>query len=114
MNMQLVVPASMAYTNQNGMIKTEGNGSIFSPYNGTVETVAKTADGLVNITISHANNLKTVIEGASMSFVGEGEEVSKYIPVAYCKDTTCLIGFFNNSVMISNYTISNNRIVWVV
>ena len=90
---------------------TVNGGSIYSPCNGTVESVLEN-DGLYTVTIEHSNSFSTVISGLECVYSKVGDNVYQNVPVGY-SSKNAEVSMFSSDVILTGYIISGNQIVWL-
>jgi len=109
-----VINANGGLTLADGVISLDGEGSMYSPCDGTVQSVAKLEDDTYELTILHSENFKSVISGLTHVYVGEGDVVKSKIPVGYFYEDTASICFMNGDVLLTDFVIDNNSVIWAV
>ncbi len=102
-------------TLSNGVINYGGEGSVYSACDGVVSSIVKDEQGKYTIEITHSQNFKSVINGVEYSYVGEGDKVYSNLPVGYLFNDGATMCFTNGQgIVISDYQIINNAVVWAV
>ncbi|MCQ2387081.1 MAG: M23 family metallopeptidase [Clostridia bacterium] len=102
-------------TIKDGIITVSGNGSVYSPLDGKVESVLKDDDGKYSMTIAHSDNFKTVISGLLYAYSFEGDTVLKNVPVGFIDNldyNLCFLGEDGN--IIKTCSLEGNTVVWEV
>ncbi len=99
---------------ENGIITVNQTGSLYAPCDGIVTSVTTAEDGSYSVEIAHSENFKSVIDGLTYVYVGEGGEVYKNLPVGYASDNGYALCFYNGESAITNFTINENAVVWAV
>jgi hypothetical protein len=94
-----------------GVMSVE-SGSVYSPCEGTVESVAL-KDDKYTLTIRHSDSFTTVITGIEMCYLLEGETVYGNVPVGYSSEEM-QISMFNDDSVLTGYVLDGNDIVWLI
>ena len=90
-----------------------GKGALYPVCDGTVSSVTE-ENGKYTITISHSGVFKTVISGVDFVYTDKGEEVYRYVPVCYLNDGEANVYMYDDDVLLTNYVLEGNSIVWSV
>ena len=109
----LTVSSSENVSLDGGVMTISGEGSLYSPCDGTVTAVTQ-ENGKYNIEIMHSEKFKTVFSGLDFAYVINGESVYKTIPVGYSKGEEVSMCFYDGKEMITDYTLNENTVVWAV
>jgi len=96
---------------ENGVMTLSGEGSVYPPCDGKVTSVTET-NGKYDIVVEHSEKFKTVFSGVDFAYVSAGESVYKTIPVGYMKGENVSVCFYDGDSMITDYTVSENTVVW--
>ena len=108
------VPAG-ATLGENGVLTVEKTGSLYTVENGTVDSVSKGQDGKYTMLIRHSDNFFTALSGMDRAYFSEGDKVFKNVPVGYSEGKSASLCFLDgDSVVIANYTVVDNAVVWAV
>ncbi|MBE5743129.1 MAG: M23 family metallopeptidase [Clostridiales bacterium] len=97
-------------TLQDGVM-TVSAGSVYSPCDGTIESVSKDGDFYV-VTVSHSDSFTSVISGLESVYLSVGETVYSNVPVGYSSGITN-VSMFSNDAILTGYEINDNKIVWL-
>lgn len=104
------------YALTDGIATMQRSGSVYACLDGVVKSLSKNEEsGLYSMTITHCDNFSTKIEGLNEVYLTEGSKVYANIPVGYTRQsgsTTCFLG--TDGVIISNFEIVDNAVVWAV
>ena len=101
-------------TMENGVITCFGNGSVYSPADGTVSSVVKEEDGTFTVNIAHSAVFSSKLSGLSYAYLGTGDKVYGTIPVGYVNDGGFTACFNSGDAVITDYTIKDNAVLWAV
>lgn len=100
---------------KDGIMNITGESSVYSPCDGTVQSVTKEADGTFSIEILHSANFSTRLYGLEHVYVLDGTEVFFNIPVGYSSEGGASMCFYGEEgEVISDYQIVDNSVVWGV
>ncbi len=100
---------------QDGVMTLNSAGSIYSPCDGVITSVAVDGNGRYSIEIEHSTNFKSRLTGLDFIYAEQGDSVFSNIPVGYMKGegaTVCFTGA--DGSIISDYQIVDNSVVWAV
>ncbi len=106
-----VSPSKSDVSIENGVMTVLSGGALYSPADGTVESVVLT-DGKYTVTVNHSDKFKTVITGADYSYAQEGEKVFTAAPVCYSKEGGAQVAMYGENALISGYVLEGGSIVW--
>ena len=98
---------------EDGVMTFSGKGALYPVCDGTVSSVTE-ENGKYTITISHSGVFKTVISGVDFVYTDKGEEVYRYVPVCYLNDGEANVYMYDDDVLLTNYVLEGNSIVWSV
>ncbi|MBO4962754.1 MAG: hypothetical protein J6C97_03160 [Clostridia bacterium] len=101
------VPVSLT----DGVMTASGEGNVYAPVGGQVESVTKVEDGTYCITISHTEKFKTVLEGIDYPYFEKGNTVYTTCPIGY-SNKNLTVKMYNGEDLITNYTFNDGAIVW--
>lgn len=100
---------------ENGLLTTSAEGSVYSPVEGVVSSVTKGEDGYIDVIIKHSENFSSKISGLKFFYLESGQKVSTTIPLGYSNDagaSMCFIG--SDGEVIKDYSVTENSVVWTV
>ncbi len=98
---------------KDGIITFSGEGSVYAPCDGKVSKVIQTESGKFDVEIMHSQNFISVISDVEHVYVTQGDVVYSNIPVGYLKADGASICFMDNEgVLLGNYQIVDNLVVW--
>ncbi len=103
------------YAIENGIMTMSATGSIYSPCDGQITSIAVDGNGKYTVEIEHSKNFKSQITGLDYIYGEKGATVFSNIPVGYMNSegaTLCFTGA--DGAVISNYEIVDNSVVWAV
>lgn len=97
-----------------GVMTFSGEGAVYSPCDGKITAISKTEDGKYSIEITHSENFKSLLTGIDFAYAGLNDTVYHNIPVGYVTAgaTMCFKGI--DDVVISDYQIVDDTVVWAV
>lgn len=98
----------------NGVLTLSYVGSMYSPCDGTVTALSVGNDGKYTVEISHSDNFKTVISGLDYVYSEQSGNVFANIPVGYASDAVATMCFYDGETLITNFTVTDNTVVWAV
>ena len=102
-------------TLSDGVVTFSGEGSVYASCDGKVTALVKGEDGKYTIEITHSDNFKSVLKGLDFAYAELGDMVYGNIPVGYAMEDGVSMCFVNGEdVVISNYEIIDNMVVWAV
>ena len=108
------VQVNSAYTFSDGVMNLTGRGSIYSPCDGTISSVTRTADGKFDIEVNHSAKFKSVYKGIDYAYFAEGDDVYANIPIGYSLGDNVELCFYSGEEMITDYTVQSGTVVWEV
>lgn len=98
-----------------GVMTFSGTGSVYSPCDGMVTAISRDENGKYIFEISHSENFKSVISGLDYAYAGVNDKVYSNIPVGYVNSDGATMCFKSgDDLVISNYEIIDNSVVWAV
>ncbi len=100
---------------EEGVMTLSSTGSIYSPCDGVITSLAVDGNGRYTVEIEHSKNFKSKITGLDYIYAEQGDSVYSNIPVGYMKSegaTLCFTGA--DGSIISGYQIVDNSVVWAV
>ena len=97
-----------------GVMTFSGEGSVYAPCDGKITAISKTEDGKFCMEITHSENFKSYLTGIDFAYAGVNDTVYRNIPVGYVTAgaTMCFKGV--DDVLISDYQIVDDTVVWAV
>ena len=97
-----------------GVLSVSGKGSVYAPCDGTISAITKLENGKYDIEITHSENFKSVLTGIDFAYAGLNDKVYSNIPVGYVMAgaTMCFKGV--DDVVISDFQIIEDTVVWAV
>lgn len=98
---------------ENGVMTFSGKGALYPVCDGTVSSVTE-ENGKYTITISHSGIFKTVISGVDFVYADKGESVYRYVPFCYLNGGEAKVCMYDEDVLLTNYVLEGNSIVWSV
>lgn len=98
---------------EGGVMTFSGKGALYPVCDGTVSSITE-ENGKYTITISHSGVFKTVISGVDFVYADKDEAVYRYIPVCYLNDGEAKVYMYDDDVLLTNYVLEGNSIVWSV
>ena len=96
---------------ENGIMTVSG-GSVYSPCDGVVESI-EVVDGKYNVTVRHSNSFSTLIKGIELCYLSVGDDVYSSIALGF-SDDALEVSMFNGNLLITDYSLSDDEIVWLV
>lgn len=103
-----------ALSTDNGVLTMSCVGSMYAPCDGTVTALSVGNDGKYTVEISHSDNFKTVISGLDFVYSEQNGNVFANIPVGYVSDTVATMCFYDGETLITDFTLTDNTVVWAV
>ncbi len=104
-------PSKSGSVTVEGGVMTVSAGSVYSPCDGTVESVTKDGEFYV-VTVNHSNSFTSVISGLESVYLSVNDNVYSNVPVGYSSGITN-VSMFTDDVILTGYEITNNQIVWL-
>lgn len=97
-----------------GVMTFSGKGSVYAPCDGKISAITKLENGKYDIEITHSENFKSVLTGIDFAYAGLNDKVYSNIPVGYVMAgaTMCFKGI--DDVVISDFQIIEDTVVWAV
>lgn len=95
-----------------GVMEYSGKGSLYPVCDGEVLSVVE-EDGKYTVTLKHSDVFKSVITGVDFVYADKGDDVFKYIPVCFVNGGTAKVYMYNSDVLVTNYTVEGDSIVWI-
>lgn len=95
----------------NGVMTLTKSGAIYSPADGEVSSV-ELVNGKYTITILHSDSFQTVITGADYAYCVKGDKVFSSTPVCYSKEGGAQVKMYDSDLILTNYSIQDEKIVW--
>lgn len=98
-----------------GIMSFSAEDSIYAPCDGVVTDLTTGEDGRFTVEITHSENFKSVFSGLDYAYCEKGDSVFSNIPVGYTfgqQAKLCFIG--GEGSVITDYSISENSVVWAV
>ena len=94
-----------------GVITFNGEGTVYAPTGGEVESVSLLEDGSYQMVIAHSDTFKTVLEGINYPYYEKGNMVYSTCPIGY---TTSVLTakMYNNDTLLTNYSLQNGNVIW--
>ncbi len=103
------------YVLQDGVMTLNGKGSIYSPCDGVISSVALDGNGKYTVEIEHSKNFKSRLSGLDYIYGEQGSKVFSNIPVGYMNSQGATLCFTAaDGSVISGYQIVDNSVVWAV
>lgn len=100
---------------ENGVMTLPAAGSVYAPCEGEVAAVYTSEDGKYTVEIAHSENFSSVITGLDFVYSQVGDPVYGTIPVGYAGETDFTMCFKGeDGAVITDYTVSDNAVVWAV
>ena len=96
---------------ENGVM-TVSSGSVYSPCDGIIESV-ESVDGKYNVTVRHSESFTTVIKGLELCYLKVGDDVYSSIALGFSGEAL-EVSMFNNNALITDYSLTDDEIVWIV
>lgn len=107
--------AGEEYIVEGGVVTSVGEGSVYSPCNGTVSEIMVGEDGAYTVIISHSENFKTRIEGLNFVYNQVGDTVYSNVPVGYVDESQASLCFLGlDGAIITGYEVIDKAVVWAV
>lgn len=97
-----------------GVITLSGEGSAYSPCNGTVKTVSVDGGGKYILEIEHSSNFVSVLSGLDYAYATVGDKVLANVPVGYVKENAAMCFYSGDGAVITGYELVDGSVVWVV
>ncbi len=100
---------------EDGIMTLSSTGSVYSPCDGVITSLAVDGNGKYTIEIEHSKNFKSRLTGLDYIYGEQGSTVFSNIPVGYMNAegaTLCFMGV--DGAVISDYQIVDNSVVWQV
>ncbi len=97
-----------------GVITLSGEGSAYSPCNGTVKSVSVDGGGKYIIEIEHSSKFVSVLSGLDYAYASVGDKVLANIPVGYVKEKAAMCFYSGDGAVITGYELVNGSVVWAV
>ncbi len=94
-----------------GVMTFSGKGTMYPVCDGVVTSVIE-EDGKYTLTVKHSDVFKTVIKGVDFVYAEKGDEVFKYIPIAYVNGNSATVAMYSSDSLLTNYIIEGGSIVW--
>lgn len=95
-----------------GIMEYSGKGSLYPVCDGEVLSVVE-EEGKYTVTLKHSDVFKSVITGVDFVYADKGDDVFKYIPVCFVNGGTAKVYMYNSDVLVTNYTVEGDSIVWI-
>lgn len=100
---------------ENGVTTLAGEGSLYSPCDGTITSVEKGEDDKFILEITHSQNFKTVFSGVDYAYVSLNDKVYSNIPVGYIfGENACMCFYGKDGGLITDYSIEGSSVIWAV
>lgn len=97
-----------------GVMTFSNDGTIYPSCDGVVSAIENTENGYT-VEITHNSNFKTVMTGLTHAYFGLNDMVKSNIPVGYAESDFASVCFYNgDGLVITNYTVGENGVEWVV
>ena len=104
-----------AVSGENGIVTIVHEGSIYTPVAGTISAVNVDEDGKYSVTIKHTEKFSSAISGLDFVYLGVGESATLNLPIGYAKGNNIKACFYDqNGEVITDYTVTDNSVVWEV
>ena len=97
-----------------GIMTISNAGSIYSACNGRVSSLTRSEDGKFTMEIEHNKNFTSVLSGLDYAYSQVGEMVYTNIPVGYVSETVEMCFKGQDGLLIDDFTLENNSIIWSV
>lgn len=97
-----------------GVMTFSGEGSVYSPCDGKITSIAQDEAGKYTIEITHSANFKSVLAGIDYAYVGLDDTVYGNIPVGYVNSGATMCFKSGENVVISDYQIVGDTVIWAV
>lgn len=94
-----------------GVMTLTKSGAIYSPADGEVSSV-ELVNGKYTVTILHSDSFQTVITGADYAYFKKGNKVFVSTPVCYSIEGGAQVKMYDSNVILTNYSIKDDKIVW--
>lgn len=107
------LPVNSGATLTDGVITFGAQGSVYSPCEGMVSSVSE-KDGKWCVEIAHNQNFTTVLSGLDYAYFNTGDKVFSNVPVGYVKGDATMCFLNGEGDMITNYTLGENTVQWMV
>lgn len=98
---------------ESGIMTFSGKGALYPVCDGVVSSIAE-ENGKYTVTLSHSGIFKTVISGVDFVYCEEGEDVFRYVPVCYVNGGEAKVKMYDEDVLVTNFVLEGNSIVWSV
>ena len=105
-------PSKTGNVTLNNGVMTVSGGSVYSPCNGVIESVEVVNDKY-NVTVRHSNTFTTLIKGVELCYLNVGDDVYSTIALGF-SNSALEVSMFNGNLLITDYLLTNNQIVWLV
>lgn len=97
-----------------GVMTITGKGSVYACCNGKVSSLTLCEDGKYNMEISHSTNFKSLVSGLDYAYCQVGDSIYTNIPVGYVDQAVNMCFKGVDGLLIDQYTIQDNIVVWAV
>ena len=94
-----------------GVMTANGEGNVYTPVGGQIESVNLLEDGTYAITVTHTEKFKTILEGVTYPYFEVGSTVYTTCPIGY-SNKTLTAKMYNGEDLITNYTLKDGSIIW--
>ena len=100
---------------EKGVTTLTSTGSLYSPCDGKVSVLSLDEEtNKYTIEIEHSENFKTVFTGIDYAYSAVGDMVYSNIPVGYIMENATMCFYDGEGQIITDYTLSENAIIWAV
>lgn len=99
-------------TDAEGVITIEGVGSIYSAVNGTIKSITLDEQSKkYTVEVAHSDTFTSVYTGLDYVYSEVGASVYSNLPLGYT-ETSVNLCFYSDDVVITNYELVDDSVVW--